>query len=99
VLYKGKPVFVHGQMLYETEYSDQLLVLLLKGNNPDKFKDRSDVNHRFDGDINKLSIEELENLCASIIEQHPQLALEGASTVVETTAEVVETRSTPVNGC
>lgn len=41
VRYKGRIVG------YETEYSDTLLLALLKGNNPDKFKDRSS----FDGKV------------------------------------------------
>ena len=37
VLYKGQPVYVHGEPLYETEYSDRLLERLLEANNPEKF--------------------------------------------------------------
>lgn len=38
VFYKGKPVG-HIQ-----EYSDTLMIFLLKGNRPEKYKDRQDVN-------------------------------------------------------
>ena len=40
VLYKGKPVFVDGQPVYEIEYSDTLMQLLLKGAMPDKYRER-----------------------------------------------------------
>jgi hypothetical protein len=51
VRYKGRIVG------YETEYSDSLLTTLLKGNNPDKFKDRVDQRHSNDPDNPLFSID------------------------------------------
>lgn len=42
IRYKGRVVG------YETEFSDTLLTILLKGNNPEKFKDRTDLRHSND---------------------------------------------------
>lgn len=39
VRYKGRIVG------YETEYSDTILLALLKGNNPEKFRDRQAIEH------------------------------------------------------
>jgi hypothetical protein len=40
VLYKGKQVFVEGRPLYETQYSDQLLMFLLKAYDRERFGDQ-----------------------------------------------------------
>jgi hypothetical protein len=45
VLYQGKQVYATGpggvrEPLFETEFSDSLMALLLKGNDPSKFKER-----------------------------------------------------------
>jgi len=57
-------------MLYETEYSDSLLQFLLKANNPDKFKDRSqmDVNFptRWEDLPESIQAEIIENLNARV---------------------------------
>lgn len=45
VRYKGRIVG------YETEYSDTLLLALLKATNPEKFKDRSSVENNHKGEI------------------------------------------------
>jgi hypothetical protein len=37
VLYKGKPVTYQGQLLYEHEYSDHLMIKLLEAGDPDQF--------------------------------------------------------------
>jgi hypothetical protein len=74
ILYKGKPVYIRGEPQYQIEYSDQLLILLLKANNPEKFKDRSDVTHKWDGDIDKLSIEELRTFERTTLAKYPELA-------------------------
>lgn len=40
----NKPVFFQGEIVgFEKEYSDTLLVLLLKAHKPDKYRERSDV--------------------------------------------------------
>ena len=40
MLHKGKQVYIQGEPLFTTEYSDSLLMFLLKANNPEKFRDR-----------------------------------------------------------
>lgn len=42
----GVPIIdpMTGEQYEELEYSDTLLIFLMKGNRPDKYKDRSDVN-------------------------------------------------------
>lgn len=62
VLYKGKQVYVQGLPVFERIVSDGLLTLLLKANNPDKFKDRSVVETAWDGDVTKLRPEQLAKL-------------------------------------
>ena len=62
VLYKGKPVFVGGQMMYETEYSDQLLITLLKANSPDKYRERTENLQFHKLDPSQLSDAMLEKL-------------------------------------
>ena len=37
VLYKGKPVTYQGQLIYEHEYSDHLMIKLLEAGDPDQF--------------------------------------------------------------
>ena len=41
VLYKGRQVHINGEPIWEHEYSDTLLQLLLKGAMPDKYRERS----------------------------------------------------------
>lgn len=43
VLYKGKPVKIGKKTLVETTFSDTLLIFLLKGHRPDKFRDRMEI--------------------------------------------------------
>jgi hypothetical protein len=44
VLYKGRPVKVNGQPLYETEYSDPLLLAVLRKFKPE-YRERTAVEH------------------------------------------------------
>ena len=44
VTYKGKPIRVQGDYLYETEYDSQLLMFLLKAYDRDKFGDRTQID-------------------------------------------------------
>jgi hypothetical protein len=44
VLYKGRPVKVNGKPLYETEYSDQLLLAVLRKFKPE-YKERQAIEH------------------------------------------------------
>jgi hypothetical protein len=64
-------------------------IFLLKGLKPQTFKDRQAVEFQWDGNINSLTPRQLKEFERSLLEQHPDLALEAGS-VVETTAEVVE---------
>jgi hypothetical protein len=44
VLYKGRQVFVNGSPIYETEFSDTLLIALLKGLRPETYnRDRHEI--------------------------------------------------------
>lgn len=43
VLYQGKPVMVDGEYLYEHQYSDVLLIFLLKGAKPEKYRERHNM--------------------------------------------------------
>lgn len=55
----NKPVFFQGEIVgFEKEYSDTLLVLLLKAHKPDKYRERSDVRIN----LAQLSDEELRLL-------------------------------------
>jgi hypothetical protein len=58
----GKPVFVGGRMLYQTEYSDSLLMFLLKANNPEKFRDRVEIKNLMDLDPTTWTEAQLEVL-------------------------------------
>lgn len=53
VMYKGKPVTHNGQILYETTFSDQLLIKLLEATEPESFRSKQE-NQAWDGDIHKL---------------------------------------------
>jgi hypothetical protein len=94
VLYKGKQVCIQGEPLYETEYSDALLALLLKANDP-MFRDRQTITldlKDWDGDISKLSPAQVDALFeialkrAGITEPELQKAIE-AGQVVEVQPE------------
>lgn len=47
-----KPVYQQGRLVgYQQEYSDPLLILLLKAHRPDKFKDQQKVEHDHKGGV------------------------------------------------
>jgi hypothetical protein len=47
-----KPVYQQGRLVgYQQEYSDPLLILLLKAHRPDKFKDQQKVEHDVKGGV------------------------------------------------
>ena len=50
MLYKGKPVIVKGEPIYETEYSDRLLEFVLKANDRKKFGDQIKIGPEPDQD-------------------------------------------------
>jgi len=62
VLYKGKPVRYHGELVWEHIYSDHLMIKLLEAGDPDKFNRQKvapfDENFDFDkmteGQVRKL---------------------------------------------
>ena len=55
----NKPVFYQGEIVgFEKEYSDTLLVLLLKAAKPDKYRERSDIRV----DFSRLTDAELDDL-------------------------------------
>lgn len=67
--FKGlrQAVFYKGEVVgYEREYSDTLMIFLLKGGRPEKYKDRSEIsgglnlNHKDAVDLSTLSAEELD---------------------------------------
>jgi hypothetical protein len=70
VTYKGKQVYIGGQPVYETDYSDQLLMFLLKAYDPERFKDRSEQTIRMPQSIEDLP----EELLDSFIQRFEQLA-------------------------
>lgn len=45
VLYQGQPVIVDGQPLYEYKHSDTLLMFILKGLKPERYRDRATFEH------------------------------------------------------
>lgn len=48
-----KAVYYKGRIVgYESEYSDTLMLALLKANAPDKFRDRVSMDHKGDVDVN-----------------------------------------------
>jgi hypothetical protein len=72
LFYKGDPIRIHGEIVYETEFSDQLLIFLLKANNPDRFADRQRITldlKDWDGDITKLSPAQVDALLAKALEK------------------------------
>jgi len=80
VLYKGKPVFVNGEMVVEKEYSDTLLIALLKAKLPEQFRERVENTHKFQLDPAKMTDEErtawLEANIAIACGNDPQKMLE-----------------------
>jgi hypothetical protein len=66
VIYKGKPVFVEGGPLKKHEYSDTLLLALLKAYDPERFKDRTETTLKWSGRLEDLDPEQLDNYLASL---------------------------------
>src|SRR5215472_8517145 len=67
VLHKGKQVYVQGEPLYTTEYSDSLLMFLLKAYNPEKFRDRMEQTNLLDITVEMLTCEQLDALAEHLI--------------------------------
>jgi hypothetical protein len=51
-----------GQVGTVRKYSDTLLIFLLKGARPEKFRERADVRHSGKIDVSKLSDDELQSI-------------------------------------
>ncbi len=60
--YRGKPINIDGEIVYEHEYSDRLLERLLEANDPEKFKRRIENTNLLDLDPAKLTTAQLEVL-------------------------------------
>ena len=78
VLYKGKQVYVDGEPLYEYQYSDALMMFLLRAYDREKFGDRQVIELKledWDGDLSKLTDESVKRLLAGI---EAKLAVEEA---------------------
>ncbi len=70
VLYKGKPVYVNGKPLMEHQYSDQLLIQLLKANDPERFRDRMDINNLLEIDVDKLTPAQQDMIVDNVLKRH-----------------------------
>jgi hypothetical protein len=71
-----EPVYQGGERVgYIQKFSDTLLIFLLKGARPEKYRERFDLSHRFD--LSGLSIEELQQLrtLTAKLERRAPLAL------------------------
>ena len=68
VLYKGKPIRVNGELVYETEYDSQLLMFLLKACDRKRFGDKPDttLGPNWSGNLEDLP-EELLKQIAEVI--------------------------------
>lgn len=95
VLYQGKPVRINGEILYEHEYSDSLLIQLLKAYNRERFGDKQQVSLQWNGDPSSLTDEQLEQMHAKFVELAAQQKQLGP--VVEATAEVVKSEGDGTN--
>jgi hypothetical protein len=65
IFYKGKPIRICGEIVYETEYSDALLIQLLKAYHPEKFGDKPQVQV-WNGDLDSLTDQQLEKVLAQL---------------------------------
>ena len=65
-----KPVWYKGKIVgYETEYSDTLLLAVLKANNPDKFRDRLEQTNVLEMDPDKMSPELLDKIADHLLKK------------------------------
>jgi hypothetical protein len=83
VFWKGKPVRVNGELVYETEYDSNLLIFLLKGYDRKRFGDKNQVDVKFPTRIEDLPEELLDQFIeqfAALAEAHKQKQLEAPAT-------------------
>jgi hypothetical protein len=96
-----KPVWYKGKIVgYETEYSDTLLLAVLRANNPDKFRDRIEQVNIQDIEIDKLSPEVLDKIADHLIQKalkdRPAAVVEEATRRLEAGETVtIESLETP----
>jgi hypothetical protein len=69
VLYKGKPVLIQGEPLYEVTYSDTILMRLLEAYDPERFKPRVEQWAPWDGDLNKLTPAQAKVVADQLVQQ------------------------------
>jgi hypothetical protein len=89
VLYKGQPVRLEGQLLYEHKYSDRLMIKLLEVGDPDHFNrqrvmplDEGDLDNLTEGQVRQILtwLRERVQVAESIYAQRqPAAAKPGAS--------------------
>jgi len=100
VLYKGKQVYVDGEPLYEYQYSDALMMFLLRAYDREKFGDRQVIELKledWDGDLSKLTDESAKRLLAQI---EARLAVEEAkeNALALPAGQVIDGKSERVSG-
>jgi hypothetical protein len=96
VLHMGKQVMLgeegNLQPLFEREYSDALLIMMLKALRPEKYRDRSNVKVEWDGDLSKLTDAQLAKMDEQgreqLAEQERQAKLKAAAPASEQTVDV-----------
>ena len=69
MLYKGKPVRINGEILYEYEKSDRLLMFLLEKLAPDKYKRRVENTMVWDGRLDSIPKEQLPTVIDNLMRQ------------------------------
>lgn len=82
----------------KTRIVTALLMLLLKGNNPDKFKDKTAITAPRIKSFDDPEADELAELERDLLTRYEAAGQLPPARVTETTAEMVETRSA-MNGC
>jgi hypothetical protein len=94
VLHRGKQVYVQGEPLFTNQYSDSLLIFLLKACNPERFRERMEQTNLLDIDPDKLTPEQLD-----VIAEHLLNKALGGETVtveaIETTLEATQVLKEP----
>ena len=98
VLYRGKQVHLHGEPLFDIEYSDQLLIRLLEAFNPEKYGRRVEQINLMDIDPDKLTPAMLDRIAEHLLNKalggnqravpEAKLRIEAGETV---TVEAIET--------
>jgi hypothetical protein len=100
VLYKGKPVIVNGEPLYETKYSDRLLEFVLKANDRKKFGDQIKMDLSQIKSINDVPPELLSLVLEKLQADYDatqQAQLEAGDSPVPASEQTVEIKAEPPN--